>query len=86
MPASILLRSDTPLDTARSAHAANLYNSVYTTLIEDGWYEERKDPTPFWPEGEPTGAWRHNDPKRAGTYSMDAAFVEQVRSRPPRER
>lgn len=84
MAKTFLLRSDTPIDTTRASHAANLYNSVYTSLIEEGWYEERKDPTPFWPEGEPTGNWRHNDPKRAATYSMDAAFVEHVLSRPKR--
>ena len=79
---TFLLRSDTPLDTARAAFAAGLYNSVYVSLIEDDWYEEREPPSPFWPEGKPTGIWRHNDPKRAGSYSMDAAFVAHVQARP----
>lgn len=71
---SVVLRSDLVIDTARAGHAAALYNGAYQLLREAGWWEERAEPTQFWPEGEPKGHWRHADPGRAGSFDMLAAL------------
>lgn len=78
---SVVLRSDLVIDTTRASHAAQLYNGIYQALREDGWWEERAEPTQFWPEGEPLGRWRHAASDRAGSFDMTSAYARVVHDR-----
>lgn len=69
------------IDSERAKHAASLYNNIHDMLTEAGWREELEEDH-FWPDGKPTGAWRH--PRYAGSFSMDAAFVRLAQDMPRR--
>jgi len=71
------------IDSERVSHAAALYNNVRDMLTEAGWREELEECNRmFWPDGKPTGMWRHE--RHPGAFSMDAAFVVVAQSMPRR--